>query len=139
MCNICGSELVGEINKKRNWRPDRVISWARRRGLNIDQGQLSEHFQSHLPPEQISKKKKSAGKLKSAAKPGSLLLENSSDTALLDEVVRQVYENLSEGKFDLKLEHGFKAIEIKQKVAEKTDVENLLLELLSEIRQQELA
>ena len=54
-------------------------------------------------------------------------------------MIGDVFQSLVAGHFDLKLEHGFKAIELKQKIVENTNVENRLLELLNEIRSQELA
>ncbi len=140
MCDICSSDLLSEINKKRNWRPDRVVNWANRRGLKITEDDLSNHFAEHAPKSEKKPKKKSPKKTVSDKKNGlAIKTEANADSAFLDEVVRRVFEELAESKYSLKLEHGFKAIEIKQKIADKTDVENLLLELLNEIRQQELA
>jgi len=50
MCIICASELSAEMNKKMNWRPDRLIKWAGRRGLVVNEKQLQEHFSNHLEP-----------------------------------------------------------------------------------------
>jgi len=159
MCDICRSGLLDELNKKRNWRPDRVIKWAGRRGLAVDQKQLEKHFKSHLQSSSISnkaksekapKRKKASGKTvqktKKIAKQPLIAKHDTSlpslhpaDDQFLNEVVGRVFQDLTAGKFDLKLEHGFKAIEIKQKISDSTNVENLLLELLNEIRAQELA
>lgn len=155
MCDICSSELLGELNKKRNWRPDRVIKWAGRRGLSITADDLATHFKKHVEP--ISKKQnkqENAGEKSpksicqdasslnpdtgTGAKQISIESISQSDNQFLDEVVKRVYAELTGGKFDLKLEHGFKAIEIRQKLDDKSDTERLLLELLNEIRVQEL-
>jgi hypothetical protein len=167
MCIICSSELLGELNKKVNWRPERLIKWAGRRGLVVDEKQLNEHFNNHLKPSlktTISQKKKTKSKrgkkqTKSAnaskksrrndcreiSTTSSKMIDTlppdshtSPDIHFLDEVISLVFQGLSEGEFDLKVEHGFKAIELKQKYAENSNVENLLLELLNEIRRQEL-
>ncbi|MCP4582253.1 MAG: hypothetical protein GY839_11610 [candidate division Zixibacteria bacterium] len=159
MCDICQSGLLDELNKKRNWRPDRVIKWAGRRGLKIDQKQLEKHFNIHL--NSVSKNKnikvkktvkvkeesgKAARTVISGKEQPSIIEHDTSitpvhpaDDQFLNEVIGRVFQNLTGGKFELKLEHGFKAIEIKQKISDTTNVENLLLELLNEIRTQELA
>lgn len=67
-----------------------------------------------------------------------LLPKFDSDGKLLDEVISRVHQAITSGELELKIEHAFKAIEIKQKLAENGQVENLLLELLNEIRRQEL-
>jgi len=61
-----------------------------------------------------------------------------SDTLFLDTVRDMVYQKLLSGEMELKLESGFKAIEIKSKIAEESQNEKLLLEILSEIRSEEL-
>lgn len=146
MCEICSSDLLGDINKKINWRPDRVVKWAKKRGLDITAKQLDRHFHNHL-----TMNSKTTNKIKEAKdtrkQSRQSRFENqtalpeaaiSDDSGFLDEVVKRVYVKLTDDKFDLKLEHGFKAIEIKQKISDKSDVENMLLELLNEIRAQEL-
>jgi hypothetical protein len=146
MCDICASGLVEELNKKRNWRPDRVIKWAGRRGLSITESELQAHFAEHLPKPEKQVKAKSIHKSKPETESPSsapavvitpVILEQA-DNRFLDEIVKRVFNDLIEGKFELKLEHGFKAIEIKQKLADKADTENMLMELLNEIRNQEL-
>ncbi len=165
MCIICSSEFSGELNKKINWRPERLIKWASRRGLEIDKKQLEEHFNNHLKPSlkttASQKKKTEIKKGKKQAKPvvnnkksgrngyrgkssttsqmiDGLPDESRSNVRFLNEVINLVFQELVEGKLDLKVEHGFKAIELKQKCVEDSSVENLLLELLNEIRRQEL-
>ncbi|MCD6162749.1 MAG: hypothetical protein J7K40_10100 [candidate division Zixibacteria bacterium] len=61
------------------------------------------------------------------------------DEQLLNEIIARVFDELNAGGFTLKLEHGFKAIEIKQKLSGGGDAERLLMDLLNEIRRQELA
>ena len=154
MCLICASALLADLNKKVNWRPDRIIKWAGRRGLVIDEKQLHQHFECHLGQPHRNNKNKagqpladaSAQKAEKSVKdkltslPTSAEIKSSvSDEIFLNKVIGDVFQSLVAGHFDLKLEHGFKAIELKQKIVENTNVENRLLELLNEIRSQELA
>jgi hypothetical protein len=60
------------------------------------------------------------------------------DQLLLDTVRDRVYEKLISGEIKLDLGDGFKAIEIKHKIAEESQNEKLLVEILNEIRSQEL-
>jgi len=149
MCDICVSPLVNDLNRKRNWRPDRVINWAKRRGLNITEEQLAKHFAELATKSNISKpsedifadRKNEPQKSISTRESPSITvpdLPDQSDNLFLNEIVKRAFADLLEGKFELKLEHGFKAIEIKQKLTEKNEVEDKLLELLNEIRRQEL-
>ncbi len=62
-----------------------------------------------------------------------------SDQLLLDTVRDMVYKKLVDGEIELKIDSAFKAIEIKQKISEGSQNEKLLLEILSEIRKEELA
>jgi len=158
MCDICTSGLLDEINRKRNWRPDRLIRWAGKRGLDIKSDQLTEHFDKHLKAavSDSAPKVKKANKRKTARsevdkkqsgfkignKPGQFtapLQTYSADDQFLNEIIGRVFKDLIDNKFDLKIEYGFKAIEIKQKISETTNVEAMLLELLNEIRGQELS
>lgn len=154
MCLICASSLLADLNKKVNWRPDRIIKWAGRRGLVIDEKQLHQHFECHLGQiRRIDKSKTDQHRIEApaqkAAKPIKDKLTSTSvsvdiqspvsDEIFLSKVIGDVFQSLVAGHFDLKLEHGFKAIELKQKIVENTNVENRLLELLNEIRSQELA
>jgi hypothetical protein len=61
-----------------------------------------------------------------------------SDQLLLDTVRDKVYQKLLDGEIKLDLGDGFKAIEIKHKIGEESQTEKLLLEILNEIRSQEL-
>lgn len=60
------------------------------------------------------------------------------DLDFLDTVKESVYKKLVDGELDLKIESGFKAIELKNKISETSENERLLLEILSEIRSDEL-
>ena len=68
-----------------------------------------------------------------SASPGTV-----SDQLLLDTVRDRVYQMLLDGEIKLGLADGFKAIEIKNKIAEESQNEKLLLEILNEIRAEEL-
>jgi len=160
MCVICASSLLDELNKKRNWRPDRVIKWAGQKGLIIDENQLKRHFAKHTA-QSTRRNEEAAGRmtrpkkadykqeLKPAfqeAQPEKIVKASPkpdqkypSDEQFFNEVISDVFRDLTNGKFELKIEHGFKAIELKHKIAENGNVENLLLKLLNEIRSQELA
>jgi hypothetical protein len=61
------------------------------------------------------------------------------DLEFLDTVKESVYKKLVDGELDLKIESGFKAIELKNKISETSENERLLLEILSEIRSDELS
>jgi hypothetical protein len=61
------------------------------------------------------------------------------DQLFLDTVRDMVYRQLLSGEMELKLDSAFKAIEIKHKIMEETQNEKLLLEILEEIRAEELA
>jgi len=160
MCEICSSFLLDDVNKKINWRPDRVVKWAGRRGLVINEKQLEDHFEKHIDSaspnkrkagKNISRKKKADPEMKApSAKPvthkeqpvvtpESSDKHNPTDDRFLAEIIGQVFGSLVEGNYSLKIEHGFKAIELKQKLSENSNVETLLLDLLNEIRRQELA
>jgi len=157
MCEICSSKLLGEVNRKQHWQPDRLIRWANQRGLNIKSDQLAEHFDKHLKSNAIKKtiETKKAAKSKSTQPeaeeiPTAIIIDNqpgpgtpplqthSADDQFLNEIIGRVFNDLIANKFDLKLEYGFKAIELKQKISETTNVESMLLDLLNEIRGQEL-
>jgi len=61
-----------------------------------------------------------------------------SDLEFLDAVKDNVYKKLVDGELELKIDSGFKAIELKNKISETSENEKLLLEILSEIRSEEL-
>ncbi len=85
--------------------------------------------------------RKSISKIEAAAAfPGQVDLrgEFADDRCFLDDIITRVHRAISTGDLELKTEHAFKAIELKQKISENSQVENLLLDLLNEIRRQEL-
>lgn len=144
-CIICASPLVEKLNAKKNWQTPRILRWAELRDLNINESILAEHLGSHISDNGDSpvKKKIKQKRVDTAAEqqPPPVVVSNeviSSDEQLLDLIIRQIYADLKSEKLDLKIEHAFKAIELKQKLSESGNVENLLLELLNEIRNQEL-
>ena len=61
------------------------------------------------------------------------------DLEFLDTVKETVYKKLLDNELDLKIDSGFKAIELKNKISETSENERLLLEILSEIRSEELS
>jgi hypothetical protein len=144
MCDICASKLVDDINRKINWQPGRLVKWASRRGLHINRDQLQEHFTKHLNGSNGSQDAGIAAR-NDLKKPGFKATEPSppplklpADDRFLNEVVSQVFGGLISGAYELKLEHGFKAIELKQKISENINAEKLLLDLLNHIRSEEL-
>jgi hypothetical protein len=62
-----------------------------------------------------------------------------SDLEFLDTVKETVYKKLLDNELDLKIDSGFKAIELKNKISDTSENERLLLEILSEIRSEELS
>jgi len=61
-----------------------------------------------------------------------------SDELFLNTIRDRVYERLVKGELKLDIGDAFKAIDIKHKIAETSQNEKLLLEILSEIRREEL-
>jgi hypothetical protein len=142
-CPICASPLLERLNKKKNWQIPRLLRWAEIRSLEIDETILSTHLQSHINGNGTRPANAEAAKNRvtpSAVEetPLNTKLAVSTDEQLLNLIISQIYDNVKQNQIDLKIEHAFKAIEIKQKLAESGNVENLLLELLTEIRNQEL-
>ena len=60
------------------------------------------------------------------------------DLEFLDTVRQTVYMKLLDNELDLKIDSGFKAIELKNKISETSENEKLLLEILAELRSDEL-
>jgi hypothetical protein len=142
-CPICASPLLERLNIKRNWQTPRLLRWAEIRDLEIDETILSTHLQSHINGNgsEPTKTRVVKNRIKPEAVeeiPPKMQLTISTDEQLLNLIISRIYDNLKENQIELKVEHAFKAIEIKQKLAESGNVENLLLELLTEIRNQEL-
>ena len=134
-CAICESPLKAEIEKKDAvWKADRTIQWARSKGLSISRVSLARHRRDHLSKSNVSEKRvKNAPVYTPRAKADEV-----SDHHFLDTVKQQVYEKLVGGELELKLDFGFKAIELKNKISEGSQNEKLLLEILSELRSEVL-
>jgi hypothetical protein len=60
------------------------------------------------------------------------------DEKFLNTVRDMVYEKLIDGQMELKIDYGFKAIELRQRITDGSQNEKLLLEILNEIRKEEL-
>jgi hypothetical protein len=60
------------------------------------------------------------------------------DELLLNAVRDAVYGKLKEGALELEIGSAFKAIEIKHKIGEQSQTEKMMVEILNEIRSQEL-
>ena len=87
--------------------------------------------------EEIQPVENNADNISSAKAPLTVLPEIT-DQLLLDTVRDRVYQKLLNGEIELDLADGFKAIEIKYKIADQSQNEKLLLEILNEIRAEEL-
>lgn len=145
-CTICESPLRTEIEKKDTaWKADKTIRWARKHGLRISRFSLARHRTNHLSPAKNTGKKKPPDKIiqppvktKPAEENTSIGPNSVSDLEFLDAIRDRVYEKLKRDEFDLKIESAFKAIEIKHKISDESQNEKLLLEILAEIRTDEL-
>lgn len=145
-CAICESALRTEIDKKDlTWNADRTIQWARKRGVKISRTILARHRTDHnakpaneTEPGRISNEPPSKSAGKSPAEKILNTIEGPTDLLLLDTVRDEVFKKLKRGELDLKLDSAFKAIEIKHKIADESKNEKLLLEILAEIRADEL-
>ena len=60
------------------------------------------------------------------------------DLLFLDTIRDALYEMLASGAIELKLDSGFKAIELKNKISDQSQHDILLLELINELRSQEI-
>lgn len=99
-------------------------------------------------PKRKSVKRPSGSKIEPNATPESspkkvaasrASLKHVSDLEFLDTVKETVHRKLLDNELDLKIDSGFKAIELKNKISETSENERLLLEILSEIRSEELS
>jgi|GEM_PF-5733332 len=114
------------------------------RTVHCQEYRTAEETAGHIDKESPNRPKrtrKSTGKIEAAAAfPGHVDFhgEFENDRRFLDDVIGRVHQAVRTGDLELKTEHAFKAIEIKQKLSENSQVENLLLDLLNEIRRQEL-
>lgn len=145
-CIICESPLRTAIEKKDTaWKADKTIQWARKNGLRISRFSLARHRTNHLSPAKNTEKKRPPDKIiqppvktKPAGENTTISPNSVSDLEFLDSIRDRVYEKLKQGEFDLKIESAFKAIEIKHKISDESQNEKLLLEILAEIRIDEL-
>ena len=140
-CKICDSPIRTEIEKKDSvWKADRTIKWARENGLRLSRAMLSRHRADHIRKNEPmgSPKSITTNKVNNISKTIPAKNGQVDDLAFLDAVKERAYEKLLAGEFDLKIESAFKAIEIKHKISDESSNEKLLLEILSEIRADEL-
>lgn len=141
-CKICESSIRTEIEKKDSvWKADRTIKWARENGLRLNRAMLSRHRADHLEESNRGKSLRPSAKgKKKIGLSETIPIENRQvdDLVFLDAIKERAYEKLLAGEFDLKIESAFKAIEIKHKISDESSNEKLLLEILSEIRADEL-
>jgi hypothetical protein len=122
------------VNKKRNGHQKPAIEIITNQGskeLQPLENLLSDNA-SDIPNENKSGNNTEARK---EAKASPFI----SDQLVLDTVRDQVYQKLLDGEINLDIGACFKAIEIKHKIAEESQNEKLLLEILNEIRSEELA
>jgi len=156
---LTSEEGLGEVTVIKAVKPTRARFKAakdidsevrkRRNGQKANTGSRAKGSRQSLTPEinVVRPSKRAAtqpGGVKSASESrhGRGKLESSAsitDQLLLDTVRDQVYEKLAAGEIELDIGDGFKAIEIKHKIAEESQNEKLLLEILNEIRSEELA
>ncbi len=105
---------------------------------------IAEEASGHAGKRAIGRRKRSSKASRrieennAFSEPTAIHGEFECDRRFLNDVIQRVHLAISAGDLELKTEHAFKAIEIKQKISENSHVENLLLELLNEIRRQEL-
>lgn len=152
-CTICQSTLRAEIEgADSRLRPDKVIQWARQKGVNISRFSLAKHRANHIALKSESKPAQTSPqnptniielpteqtKSETPATPQKPQTLSVSDQHFLDTVRDMVFHKLLDGEIELKLDAAFKAIEIKHKIAEESQNERLLLEILNEIRSEEL-
>jgi len=155
-CAICKSPFRDEIEKKdKKGKAAIVVNWARKRGISISYNSLARHRQNHLNGgepsgngnngngdvillEMPAKKKRAVVEADEEPKTGNKI-EPVTDELLLDAVRDMVYGKLKKGELELEINSAFKAIEIKYKIQEQSQSEKLMLEILSEIRSQELS
>ena len=137
-CQICISPLAPEIDLKKNWRTDRLVRWAQKRGLDCSLQEIEQHLKSHVNGQAKKADPNSNGKESSPEEKCQAAVSVPCDEKFLNLIIDSVHQNVAANRVELKIEHAFKAIELKQKLAESGNVENMLLELLNEIRRQEL-
>ncbi len=143
-CVICQSSFRKEIEKRHaELKSDQTIKWAKEQGIKLSKTLLAKHCKNHKQSKSVAKKAKSDNKPSSSRKTlAQKTTEESnvqvSDLEFLDAVRDSVYRKLIDGGLELKIDSGFKAIELKNKLSDGSENENLLLKILSEIRKEEL-
>ncbi len=146
VCSICVSPIRGEIEKRAvDWQADETVRWAKERGVRISKTSLARHRKTHqlstedkfLSPE-VQPKIPTILPVDADTVVKTGLEPKISDMLFLDAVRDRVYDRLIRGEIELKIDSGFKAIELKNKIGESSQNEKLLLEILSEIRADEL-
>ena len=160
-CAICASRLRKEIEKRDTlYTADKVIGWARSAGVNISRFTLAKHRANHLSksPEEIDDNdsetieierrcqepdRSSEGQSSSGFQADKCTVTETkrqliSDDDFLDIIKDTVYKKFLDGKITLSLTSALKAIEIKHKIGEESQIERTLLELMNEIRSDEL-
>lgn len=140
-CKICDSPIRGEIeNKDSAWKADRTIKWAREKGVRLNRTILARHRVDHIKKNEPrrSPKPTTIDKENNISKTIPTKNGQVDDLVFLDAIKERAYKKLLAGEFDLKIESAFKAIEIKYKISDESSNEKLLLEILSEIRADEL-
>ena len=140
-CKICDSSIRAEIEKKDSaWKADRTIKWARENGLRLNRAMLSRHRADHIKKNEPKRSPKSItiNKETNISKTIPVKSGQVDDLVFLDAIKERAYKKLLAGEFELKIESAFKAIEIKHKISDESSNEKLLLEILSEIRADEL-
>jgi len=141
-CAICQSSLKSEIEKRdTSSKADDTILWARKKGVKINRVSLARHRKNHLPENES--KAKSNVKPKPMKQPNNKVSANNinplvEDMVFLEAIRDRVYEKLIAWEIDLKIDSGFKAIELKNRLSDISQNEKLLLEILNEIRVDEL-
>jgi len=145
-CAICVSPLRNEIEKRdSSMKADATIKWARKKGVRINRVSLARHRVNHtdnmeIQSQLIGRKTKANRLAKPEINKPSVIasIHKVDDNTFLDAVRDRVYEKLIDGQIDLKIDSGFKAIELKNKLSDVSQNEKLLLEILNEIRTDEL-
>ncbi len=137
-CKICASTLRAEIESRDSAAdPEQTIKWAKENGIRLNKTMLTRHRNGHKD-EENAKPARMLSALHAASAINKPPAGKFNDLTLLDAVTERACEKLLAGDYDLKLEMAFKAIEIKYKISEVSSNEKLLLEILSEIRADEL-
>ncbi len=128
--------------------PTRVRRAAPRRKPSNGDGNGEEAAQALLPlaivseeaiaPAEIGSHEKNESQTTAELQMPVAVSQIITDQLFLDTVRDQVYRKLIAGEVSPGMGDGFKAIEIKHKISEDSQNEKLLLEILSEIRSEEL-